>query len=64
MAIDVKVMATGVIALCLVLAATLSMSSAAYPAIKGTADQFFILSVLLIVAVIVLALAGIKVKFP
>jgi hypothetical protein len=62
--ISVKVMATGVIALCLVLAAILSLSSAAYPAMQDTANRFFDLAVLLIAAVVGLALVRIKIKMP
>ena len=64
MAIDIKVAATGVIALCLVLAAVLFISSSTTPSLQIIGDRFFGLAVILIVIIIVLGIAGIKVKFP
>jgi hypothetical protein len=64
MGVDIKVIATGVVALCLVLSAMLSISGAMYPLLREAADRFFLLGVLLIAIVIVLALAGIKLKLP
>jgi hypothetical protein len=64
MSIDIKVAATGVIALCLVLAAVLFISSSTTPGLQVVGDRFFGLAVILIFAVIILGIAGIKVKFP
>lgn len=64
MTIDVKVAATGVIALCLVLSALLVISSTANPSLEGVGDKFFGLAVALIAIVALLAILGVKVKFP
>ena len=64
MGFDVKVMATGVVALCLILSAMLTMSGTVYPVLREAADRFFLLGALLIVIVIVLAVVGIKVRLP
>lgn len=63
MPIDVKVAATGVIALCLTLSALLFISSAANTNLQGLGDRFFGLAVILIFVVVLLSIAGIKVKF-
>jgi hypothetical protein len=64
MALDVKVAATGIIALCLALAALLYMSGITNPSVQSMADRFFGLAVVLSFVVILLALVGIKVRFP
>jgi len=64
--IDVKVAvaATGIIALCLVLSALLYFSSLANPTLEGFGDKFFGLSVVLIAIVLILAILGVKIRFP
>ena len=64
MAIDVKVAATGIIALCLVLSAVLFISSGINPSVEGVGDRFFVLAVVLIAVVVFLSAIGVKVKFP
>jgi hypothetical protein len=64
MSLDIKVAATGIIALCLALSALLYISSAADQGLQGTGDKFFALAAILILIVVVLAIAGIKVKLP
>jgi len=63
MSLDIKVAATGIIALCLALSALLFLSSVASPSLQAMADRFFGLAVILIFVVIILALIGVKVKF-
>ena len=64
MGASIKVVATGVIALCLVLSALLYIQSAVSPSMQGFGDKFFGLTVALIFIVIILALAGVKIKLP
>ena len=62
--IDVKVAATGIIALCLVLSALLYLSSMANTSLAGIGDKFFGLALVLMAAVVLLSILGIKVRFP
>lgn len=64
MAFDIKVAATGIVALCLALSAVLFISSAASPDLQGVGDKFFTLAVTLIFIVIVLTVVGVRIKFP
>jgi len=64
MGIDVKVGATGIVALCLALSVLLFIASAANPSLEGIGDKFFGLAVVLILTVVLLAALGLKVKFP
>jgi hypothetical protein len=62
MGTEIKVVATGVIALCLALSAMLSMSSVAYQALHEDADRFLVLGVFLIAIVIVLSIVKVRVR--
>lgn len=42
----------------------LFLSSMTNPSLQGVADRFFGLAVILITVVVILAIAGLKVKFP
>lgn len=64
MSINIRVAATGIIALCLALSALLFISSAANPSLEGVADRFFGLAVVLVAIVVILSLAGIKIRIP
>jgi len=64
MAIDIKVAATGIIALCLALSALLFLSSMSHPSLQGSADRFFGLAVVLIAIVVIMSILGVKIKFP
>jgi len=64
MTMDIKVAATGVIALCLTLSALLYLSGVADPSLGGAGDRFFGLAVALIAIVVLLSIFGVKVKLP
>jgi hypothetical protein len=64
MALDIKVVATGIIALCLALSAMFFASSIANPSLEGFGNRFFTLAVALIATVVLLAILGVKVKLP
>lgn len=64
MTLDIKVAATGIIALCLALSAMLYVSSMANSSLQGLGDKFFGLAIILIAIVVVLAVLGVKVRFP
>lgn len=64
MSSSIKVVATGVIALCLALSALFYMQSIVDPLMQGFGDKFFGLAVLLLFIIIILALAGVKIRFP
>jgi len=64
MNMSVKVVASGIIALCLVLSAMLYLQSLVNQLMQSLGDRFFGFAVVLILAVIVLAAVGVKVKFP
>lgn len=64
MSIGIKVAATGVIALCLMLSALLYVQSAVNPWMQGFGDKFFWLAVALILSVVILAAAGVRIRFP
>jgi hypothetical protein len=59
---DIKVAASGIIALCLALSALLFMSSVANPSLQGTAVLFFGLAVVLIFVMVILGIVGIKIR--
>lgn len=62
MSLNIKVVATGVIALCLALAAMFYLQSIIDPSLQGFGDKFFGFAVLLTFIVVILALAGVKVR--
>ena len=64
MGMSIKVVASGIIALCLALSALLYLQSSAYPSMQSVGDKFFGLAVVLIFVVIILAVVGVKVKLP
>jgi hypothetical protein len=59
---SIKVVASGVIALCLALSALLYLQSPLNPSMQSLGDKFFGLAVVLIFVVIILAVAGVKVR--
>lgn len=61
---SIKVVATGIIALCLALAAMFYLQSFLNPSMQGFGDKFFGFAVLLTFTVIVLALTGVRLKLP
>lgn len=64
MSANIKVVATGVIALCLTLAAVFYLQSVMNPAMQGFGDKFFGFAILLTFTVIVLAVVGVRLKLP
>ena len=62
MSLNIKVVATGVIALCLALAAMFYLQSLIDPSLQGFGDRFFGFAVLLTFIVVILALVGVKVR--
>lgn len=62
MSIAVKVVAYGIIALCLAIAALFYMQSITIPSMQHFGNKFFGLAVVLIFVVIIFALAGIKIR--
>jgi len=61
---DIKVAATGIVALCLALSALLYLSSMANSSLQGLGDKFFGVAIVLIAVVVLLAVVGVKVRFP
>ena len=64
MSFSVKVVASGVIALCLVLSAIFYIESILNPSMEALGDKFFGLAVALVFIIIILALAGVKIRLP
>jgi hypothetical protein len=64
MSTNIKVVASGIIALCLALSALLYLQSLVNPSMQALGDRFFGLAVILILVVLVLAAVGVKVKLP
>ena len=64
MSSSIKVVATGVIALCLILSALFYTQSVVDSSMQGFGDRFFGLAVALIFIVTILALADVKIKLP
>lgn len=64
LAIGIKVVASGIIALCIMFAALFYMQSAVNPSMQGFGDKFFGLAASLVFIIILLALAGVKIKLP
>jgi hypothetical protein len=64
MGFDIKVAATGIVALCLVLSAMMFLSSISAPALAEMGRMFFGFAILLVIVVILLALFKVKVRFP
>lgn len=64
MSANIKVAATGIVALCLVLSVVLYLSSFTNPSMYETGEKFFGLAVTLIIAILVLSIFGVRVKFP
>ena len=64
MGFNIKVAATGIVALCLVLSTMLFLSSVNAPALEEMGRMFFAFAVLLVVGAIFLALFKVKVRFP
>jgi hypothetical protein len=64
MGFDIRVAAAGIVALCLVLSAIMFLSSVTILTLEAVGRMFFGLAVMLIVCAILLALIGVKVRFP
>lgn len=63
MGLSISVVATGVIALSLALAAMLYLAGAAIPSLQVEGDKFFALALFLVIMTILLSVAGAKLKF-
>jgi len=64
MSANIKVVASGIVALCLALSALLYLQSLVNPSMQAAGDRFFGLAVVLIIVVVVLAAIGVKIKLP
>ena len=61
--LDIRVAASGLVAIVLALAGLLYLSSAAAPALRELGDKFFDLGIVLVLATLLLSALGIRARF-